>query len=222
MPCIAVTRGGLGDVWLFDSLTHADEHALIQYGDAICPDEGHVAKIWSNLELVRFATRFGDERLATEVQGTKKLGEYTGKLWNLLMSVASRPPSDPAEVLRLVAEDRKKTRTTGVIQRSHPSEGSANMAEAQKTETKEKKAGVPRQAKFAGTSVISFGKDEKAGKNYGPQPDGSFHNAKKAGSGAATRFAKMKAGMTVDEAIAAGVTRGDINWDAKQGFIKLT
>ena len=95
------------------------------------------------------------------------------------------------------------------------------MADA-KTETTEPKKRVARAAKFSDTTVISFGKDEKAGKNYGPQPDGSFHNAKKAGSGAATRFAKMKSGMTVGEAIAAGVTRGDINWDVKQGFIKLT
>lgn len=222
MPCIAVTRGGLGDVWLFDSLKQADEHALVQYGDAICEDESRLTRIWSNLELVRFATRFGEERLAVEMSEKRKLAEYTDKLWNLLVSVAKRPPADPAEVLRLVAEDRKQTRVTGVIQRSHPNEGNAIMADA-KTETKEKKAaGVPRQAKFAGTAVISFGRDEKAGKNYGPQPDGSFHNAKKAGSGAADRFAKMKPGMTVDEALAAGVTRGDINWDVKQGFIKLT
>lgn len=220
MPCIAVTRGGLGDVWLFDSLKQADEHALVQYGDAICEDESRLTRIWSNLELVRFATRFGEERLAAEMSEKRKIAEYTGKLWNLLVSVAKRPPADPAEVLRLVAEDRKQTRATGLIQRSHPSEGIAIMADA-KTEPKEKKAGI-RQAKYAGTSVISFGRDEKAGKNYGPQPDGSFHNAKKAGSGAADRFSKLKAGMTLDEAIAAGVTRGDINWDVGQGFIKLT
>ena len=97
------------------------------------------------------------------------------------------------------------------------------MAEkTEKTEKTEKAPRTARAAKYSDDSVISFGHDAKADKNYGPQPDGSFHNAKKAGSGAAERFAKMKAGMTVGEAIAAGVTRGDINWDAKQGFIKLT
>lgn len=219
MPCIAVTRGGLGDVWLFESLIQADEHALVQFGDALCETADRITHIWSNLELVRFAKRFGDDRLAAEMDGQKKLSSFTDRLWNLLVSVAKRPPSDPAEVLRLVSDDRKQTRASGVIQRSHPSEGSANMPD--KTEATEKKKGV-RAAKYSDDSVISFGKDAKADKNYGPQPDGSFHNAKKAGSGAAGRFEKMKAGMTVGQAIAAGVTRGDINWDAKQGFIKLT
>lgn len=219
MPCIAVTRGGLGDVWLFESLTQADEHALVQFGDAICEAAERITRIWSSLELVRFAKRFGDERLAADMDGQKKLSSFTDRLWNLLVSVAKRPPSDPAEVLRLVAEDRKQTRTSGVIQRSHPSEGSADMAD--KTETTEKKKGA-RAAKYSDESVISFGKDAKADKTYGPQADGTYHNAKKAGSGAAARFEKMKPGMTVGQAIAAGVTRGDINWDVKQGFIKLT
>lgn len=222
MPCIAVTRGGLGDVWLFDTLIQADEHALIQYGDAIVDSEQRIATVWSTLELVRFAKRFGDDKLAAELDGKKKVSEVTGRLWNLLVSVAKRPPSDPAEVLRLVSDDRKQTRTSGVIQRSHPSEGIGTMAKEPEEKTEKKKVGGARQPKFAGTSVISFGRDAKADKDYGPQPDGSFHNAKKLGSGAATRFAKMKAGMTVDEALAAGVTRGDINWDVGQGFIKLT
>lgn len=226
MPCIAVTRGGLGDVWLFDSLTKADEHALVQYGDALCDGADRIIRIWSPSELVSLAERFSDSRLAQEMSGKKKLSEFTGRLWNLMVSVAKRPPADPAEVLRLVAEDRKKTRTSGVIQRPHPNEGSANMADETEKPKKEKKAKGTgpgkRQPKFAGTSVISFGHDAKAGKDYGPQADGSFHNAKKDGSGAATRFAKLKAGMTIDEALAAGVTRGDINWDEGQGFIKLT
>ena len=224
VPCIVVTRGGLGDVWLFESLTHADEHALVQFGDAICETPERLTRIWNNLELVRFAKRFGDDKLATEMEDKKKLSEFSDRLWNLMLSVAKRPPLDPAEVMSLVAEDRKLTRTTGVIQRSHPSEGNAKMAD--KTESSEKtskpKGLVPRQSKYAGTSVISFGKDAKADRNYGLQPDGTFHNAKKPGSAAHARFAKMTPGMTVDEAIAAGVTRGDINWDVKQGFIKLT
>ena len=77
-----------------------------------------------------------------------------------------------------------------------------------------------RAAKFDENSVIKFGKDSE-GKVYGPQPDGSFYNAKRAGSGASARFAKMKDGMTVKEALESGVTRADLNWDSKQGFVVI-
>ena len=38
---------------------------------------------------------------------------------------------------------------------------------------------------------------------------------------AAERFALYKSGMTVDEYIAAGGTRADVNWDVKQQFIEV-
>lgn len=243
MQCIAVTRGGIGDFWLFDGLMAADEHALVQYGDAICVGPHNIARLWSNLELVRIAKRLGDERLASEVEGKKKVTEYSDRLWNLMISRAKRPPSDPAEILRIVAEDRKKTRIGGVQMRRHPTEESTMDDQTNTTsaeaETKAKKTRAPktpkepgeatttraptRAPKYSPDSVISFGADAN-GKKYGPQEDGSFYNAKRAGSGAAERFTYYKDGQTVQEALDAGVTRGDLNWDAdlKQGFIKIT
>lgn len=84
---------------------------------------------------------------------------------------------------------------------------------------KEKKAPVPREKKYptgaTGASKISFGAD-KSGKKYGVD-----NNPKK--GAAATRFAKYKEGMTVEEALKAGVQIGDLRWDSdpKRGFIKL-
>lgn len=48
-------------------------------------------------------------------------------------------------------------------------------------------------------------------------------NPKRPGSASYDRYAKYVPGMTVDEAIAAGVTRDDIKWDSdpKRGFIKF-
>ena len=48
-------------------------------------------------------------------------------------------------------------------------------------------------------------------------------NPKKPGSASFDRFALYRVGMSVDEAIAAGVKREDIAWDSdtKRGFIKL-
>ena len=39
---------------------------------------------------------------------------------------------------------------------------------------------------------------------------------------AAERFGKYVSGQTVAEALAAGVTTGDIHWDTRQGHITLT
>lgn len=47
------------------------------------------------------------------------------------------------------------------------------------------------------------------------------YNPKRAGSASHARFANYEDGQTVAEAIAAGVTAGDINWDVKHEFIVL-
>ena len=47
-------------------------------------------------------------------------------------------------------------------------------------------------------------------------------NPKKPGSASYDRFALYKDGMTVSEALAAGVTSGDVKWDSERGFICLS
>lgn len=46
-------------------------------------------------------------------------------------------------------------------------------------------------------------------------------NPKKPGSASYDRFSRYVAGMTVTEAIAAGVTAADVKWDSERGFIKF-
>lgn len=58
-----------------------------------------------------------------------------------------------------------------------------------------------RAKKFSGGDVVTF-----VGKNY-----------KRAGSEAFDRFARYRVGMTVDEAIAAGLKWVDLLWDTKEG-----
>ena len=81
--------------------------------------------------------------------------------------------------------------------------------------TEETKKGV-RAAKFSKDSIINLGTDDK-GVAYGPE-----NNPKRAGSEANKRFEKYENGMTIEQAMEAGVTRADINWDSKQGFITVT
>lgn len=46
-------------------------------------------------------------------------------------------------------------------------------------------------------------------------------NPKKKGSASWDRYALYQEGMTVTQALAAGLKRADINWDAERGFITL-
>jgi hypothetical protein len=46
-------------------------------------------------------------------------------------------------------------------------------------------------------------------------------NPKKPGSASHIRFSRYVAGMTVDEALLAGVTSADIRWDVEHGFITV-
>lgn len=46
-------------------------------------------------------------------------------------------------------------------------------------------------------------------------------NPKRAGSAAYERFALYTTGMTVAEALTAGVTSGDLQYDSKHGFIEI-
>lgn len=46
-------------------------------------------------------------------------------------------------------------------------------------------------------------------------------NPKRKGSASYERYAKYVNGMTVADALKAGVTKADLQWDQKKGFIKL-
>lgn len=81
----------------------------------------------------------------------------------------------------------------------------------------EKKAArpIPKDPKFSNTSVIKM-KADKDGKPYGAD-----NNPKKVGSATHDRFAKYVDGMKVEEALAAGLTRGDLNYDKEHNYIDI-
>lgn len=58
--------------------------------------------------------------------------------------------------------------------------------------------------------------NDPEGTAYGPD-----NNPKRSGTESAKRFALYRNGMTVGQAKEAGVTSGDISWDAKKGFIEV-
>lgn len=91
------------------------------------------------------------------------------------------------------------------------------MSDTAATTTTAPAASAARQAKFTDTSVINFGKNAE-GKPY----DGSENNPKREGSGAHGRFQLYRDGMTIKEALDAGLSRADINYDSDKGFIVVS
>lgn len=65
-------------------------------------------------------------------------------------------------------------------------------------------------------AVITFGKDE-TGRPY----DTVENNPKRNGSKSREVFRRYREGMTVAEAVEAGIGRGFINWDEKKGYIRI-
>ena len=91
------------------------------------------------------------------------------------------------------------------------------------------KAAKPAKAvKPAKAGAIDYA--ERYTKLYAPVNDNggeakitvlAAENPKRKGSESAARFAKYKTGMTYAQAIEKGLTRADISWDLKHGYIKL-
>lgn len=221
MVCVAVTRGGAGSLWRFASLTEADDHPIVQYGDAVVCSPEDVLRTFRDTEMAALAERAGQPRLrdalrawAPGAASRRDREAYAEQLWSAMQKSASPPPRDPSEIVRLVREDRVAARSAPQVYRLHPTERRDKMTDATTTETT-KKAPPTRQPKFAGSTVISLGTD-KEGAKFGPS-----NNPKKAGSKSAERFALYEDGMTVDQAVEKGITRADIDNDQAKGLITL-
>jgi hypothetical protein len=244
VPTVAVTRMGFGSLWLFSSRREADEHPLIQYGDAILTGPGDIERQYTNLEIPLLCEQLQRKELADEFR--IKIRDLDGRtrhtykeqlleyLWVLLTGKAVKPPIDPTEVFRLVIEDRRVTRTTdpreklNMARRPETAQatvdpsvavGDPNAAVGETTAAAASAPAAPKAPKADKgpdkTKIVRLLND-KEGKAYGAD-----NNPKKAGGTAAARFALYVNGMTVGAALDAGVKAADIDYDRKKGFIEL-
>lgn len=221
--CIAVTRGGWGDVWGFKDPAAADAHPLVQGCSPrlVCPAD--VIENWNYLFTARFCDEvLRDQGLAKSVReivdaatspherdrGLERAAEW---IWDRLQSMAQAPPTDPSVICAMVTEDRRLHDVWydhEQRRRSSVTEANTTAAPAQAEPKTKTIAGYPETAK------IAFGKD-KDGKSY----DTKDNNPKRGKS--AERFALYKAGQTLKDAAAAGVTAADVKWDVSKGFITV-
>ena len=222
--CVVVTRQGFGDLWLHESRSAAYLHPLTQYGDTILERPLDVAEQYSTLEWCTLRTMAGlptcevPVRAKIRVDREFKEGQ-AGLIFERLLQRAQPAPTDPAEICRRIQEDRR--RTDNMAKRKANTEFPAEAGAVKGSETGAgakavKVAGVPFTKGPKGVplgSIIRMGAD-KEGRTYGPD-----HNPKKAGSATHGRFACYRDGMTVQEALDAGVLTGDMTYDRDKGFI---
>ena len=84
------------------------------------------------------------------------------------------------------------------------------------TEEKPKRQPPVREPKFKGDMIITMLAD-KDGNPYSKE-----NNPKRAGSKSGERFALYVNGMSVDQAVAAGLTRADLQHDVDKKFISIS
>lgn len=220
MACVAVTRSGYGGLWLFESRSEAETHPLVQYGDSLICGPDDVLTQYNLLDLWWICQAAGGEFLKKRVmtgipaQGVVRHSkrveaarEFTGEIWEHLLSAAQPPPEDDAAILYQIRLDRR-----AVIE-----EGVRRMADAKKeaAKTESKKEAPAKTAKYADADTIHMLSD-KDGKAYGKD-----NNPKREGSASAQRFALYKDGMSVKQFVDKGGKLADISWDVSKGFIKI-
>jgi len=222
--CIAVTRGGWGDVWGFKDPAAADAHPLIQGCDPRLVSCSDVTENWNYLYIARFCGEvIKDQSLVASVReimektsspgdrdrGLERVAEW---VWDRLQSMAQTPPTDSSAICALVTEDRRLHEVWydhEQRRRSSVTEATTTAAPAQAAPKTKTIAGYPE------THKISFGKN-KEDKTY----DTKDNNPKRGAS--AVRFALYKSGMTLAQAAAVGITAADIKWDVSKGFISVS
>lgn len=236
---VVVTRNGSGDWWLFDSFDEAFQNPIYQYGDAICQGPQFIEKNWTRLEfpwlLEVLVSPVERSRILVEVKNrgwsswTEILDHYREFLWAKMIEKCNEPPVDYKAIFEIVANDRrtpnKDVRTMAKNPASNENtpattdaqtEGNATETTAAATEAGTTKRKPPvREPKFKNEMIVTLLAD-KDGNVYGKE-----NNPKRKGSASAARFDHYTNGMTVEQALAAGLTRADLEFDVQKKFISI-
>jgi hypothetical protein len=217
LVCVAVTRGGFGDVWLLKDRAAAYLHPLVQYGDALLtrPEDLLDQYNWLEWGSLRELAGLPRHTVVVTVPRQQRLtkGEQAPEIFEALIRRAHPAPTSAEEICIRVREDRR----LGTIMAKQKANAPADPAPAAETAPKgtgnlpivRGPKGVPLDA------VIRFGQD-KQGNSYGPD-----NNPKKVGSKTHGRFAMYVDGMTVQQALDAGIQTADLNYDREHGFVSF-
>lgn len=209
--CVVITRNGCGGAWRFSNLRFARLHPIPQMDDVYASGPEQLVEQYGRgliNDLLRFAEGRDRARLVDAFESWKH-GEPLPQdakelLWSKVYGAAATPSDDPAEIVRIIKEDRT-FREGRVLRSINTDERSSAINPKQKEVdmTAEARKRVDENSTI--TVVTEEGK-----------------NPKRAGSKAFNRFAFYVDGQTVKEAKAAGVQATDISYDLAHGYITLT
>lgn len=217
MHCIVITRNGSGTAWRFSNLRFARLHPIPQFDDVFAdsPEKlvGQYGK-WHIHDLLRFTEGRDKARLIDAIESWKDKGGFAPDavdlIWHKVYNAAILPPEDPAEIVRIIKEDRlyredRILRSIGSEEWS--SSNSTRRSRKENDMTEEAQAQARKRVNEYDTITITT----EEGKN-----------PKNPKSKAFGRFAHYEDGITVKEAKARGVTATDITYDVAHNFISLT
>lgn len=230
MSCVAITRGGWGSIYSFKNKAEANNHPLVQYGDAVLDGPESVTTQYNVLEIGRLLAMLGCEKLRLSVlrsihpdlglkhsDRVKRIAERASEIWGLIEQAAAQPPSDPNLIFQLVADDRKAMSKESTMEDANKKAATTEANAKAAKPAKEPKA--PKPPKYGDNDVIKLMSDAE-GKQYGKD-----HNPKRTGSASAIRFANYTDGMTVAELLKMGDTQakvfGDLDYDQAKGYIEI-
>jgi hypothetical protein len=172
----------------------------------------------------------------------RTLDQYRDRLWHKMLDKCNTPPTDADTIFKLIMRDRlaptsetrkmsfaKKTEKTDaatvtndaitneVVELDKP----VAAADAAPAEKAEKKKGTTtrkppvREPKYSLNATIQLLANSEG------VPYGRENNPKRPGSKAHDRFANYVNGMTVEQALAAGLTRQDLDFDIQKHYIVI-
>jgi hypothetical protein len=222
MTTLAITRGGFGIVLRFPDDRSAYLHPVVQYGDAIARDPEALMDCYNRIEwpkIMRMA-QYENQLLVDALDHLSPVEERAARanscdeLFRRLLMRAVDPPALPeslsseeelrqsyARIFAMVAKDRV----------SQDKELRQQMAAENTTD----EVKTPNTGEFAADTKIHFGKD-KDGKAWGPS-----HSPYKPDSKRSARWAKIKRGMTILQALENGQSLKNIRDMTERGFITL-
>lgn len=220
MSCLVITRNGEGGLWVFPTKAQARVHPIPQFCDVFATSIDELLRQYG-AGVGRAIVRLAGDRLSARTKedlAAKIPGETSvrAEVWSALVAAASKPPTDPAEIVRIVTADRKALEGSTIRSIPDPESQSASSRRTPaRIEGDENDMGDKREVfRMADDGVIGFGKDED-GKSYGPDHSPKTSDATKA------LWAKYSEGMTVKEALDAGLSRSNIRRDRRAGFITI-
>lgn len=235
--CVAITRDGNGDIWVFGSRVLASRHPVIQSTDPIIPTEDHVTKQIPLNSLSRLLRRVSADELAEKIDDImrdtagqehrirlEKVNGHKRVMFDALLRRANKPPTDDSTIVKTILRDRilteqenKTMNESATIQKPVAEQSVAEQSVAEKPKAKAKaKAKEPTREPVAiDTNHIKMLSNAE-GVVYS-----KANNPKRAGSASYARFDKYVDGMSVKAAKEAGITLSDIRWDIDKGYISI-